>query len=194
MEDVKSGLDEDFLAAEASDLRAALPSDDKLSSINALVLRAEELDAQLRELEEKRKQLDDEHRRLVERDIPDAMREVGLSLVRLTDGSEVSLKDDVYASIPEAKLKYALRWLRQGGFGDLIKNEVRVLFGSGEDVEAQQVADFLLTSGRDFARKETVHPQTLRAFAREQLARGVILPEEGFAVHTVTQAKVKRPK
>jgi hypothetical protein len=187
-------LDTDFLAEEASDLRAAIPGDEKLASISAMVLRAEELEAELKQLEEDKKVRDEERRRLVERDIPDAMREVGLSLVRLTDGSEVSLKDDVYASIPEAKLRYALGWLRQQGFGDIIKNEVRVAFGSGEDVEAQQVADFLLQSGRDFARRETVHPQTLRAFAREQLQRGKTLPEDGFAVHTVTQAKVKRPK
>ena len=187
-------LDADFLADEASDLRAAIPADDKLAAINTLVLRAEELARELEELEETRKHKDDERRRLVERDIPDAMREVGLSLVRLTDGSEVSLKDDVYASIPEAKLRTALSWLRQQGFGDIIKNEVRVAFGSGEDLEAQQVADFLLQNGRDFARRETVHPQTLRAFAREQLARGRSLPEDGFAVHTVTTARVKRPK
>jgi hypothetical protein len=189
-----SELDADFLAEEASDLRAAIPRDEKLAQISQLVINAENLAEELKLLEDRRKELEEHHRRLVERDIPDAMREVGLSLVRLTDGSEVSLKDDVYASIPEAKLRYALGWLRQQGFGDIIKNEVRVAFGSGEDVEAQQVADFLLQSGRDFARRETVHPQTLRAFAREQLARGRSLPEDGFAVHTVTTARVKRPK
>ena len=65
--------------------------------------------------------------------IPTMMQEMNISTLKLADGSSVEVKPVYGASIPIAKREEAFKWLRDNDLGDLIKNEVTVAFGRGED-------------------------------------------------------------
>ena len=72
--------------------------------------------------------------------IPTMMQEMNISTLQLADGSSVEVKPVYGASIPIAKREEAFKWLRDNDLGDLIKNEVTVAFGRGEDNKAADYA------------------------------------------------------
>ena len=44
-------------------------------------------------------------------------------------------------------MESAYKWLRDNGLADIIKNEVSVQFGKGEDDKAKQLLDLAVTNG-----------------------------------------------
>ena len=58
---------------------------------------------------------------------------MGLSHLKLADGSTVDVKPNYSASITIANREKAFNWLRENGLGDIIKNEISVSFGRNED-------------------------------------------------------------
>ena len=73
------------------------------------------------------------------------MAEQGLSEIKLADGSNVSVKKEFRCTLPkdEAKREQAYKWLRNEKLGDIIKNNVFVTFGKGEDDKAKSLIDSL---------------------------------------------------
>ena len=127
-------------------------------------------------------------------DLPDLMTELGLTELKLSDGSVVSLKEDVDARITDDTRPGALRWLLEHGFGGLIKTEVSLSFGRGEHDEAERVVDELQAHYNNIALKEDVHPSTLKAFVREQMAAGTAVPVDLFHIYPYSKATIKRNK
>lgn len=125
-------------------------------------------------------------------DLPSLMTELGLTQLKLADGSVVSLKEDVDARISDDTRPGALRWLLDNGFGGLIKTEVSLSFGRGEHDQAIHVVDDLQQHYENVALKEDVHPSTLRAFVREQMAAGTAVPVDLFHVYPYSKATIKR--
>lgn len=167
---------------------------DKLDRIGRAGARVQELEGQIATLElsiESRKQ---EIQELRTRTIPDLLRSAGLNSFTLSDGTTVELKDEVFPDIPAAKREEAYAWLRENGHGDLIKHEIKVTFGMGEDLQALSLRKLLSehNSPLNFTEKETILPQSLRAWVREQERRGRDLPVEFFSVHRITKAELKK--
>lgn len=185
---------EDELYDDALERERELPNDQKLRGLSDLAARVRRKEEELESLREQQKNVQAERDRLVQQEIPDLMHELGMERFTLSDGTGVELKPEVYASIPEKNRDAALQWLRDNGYGDLIKHTLTVQFGMGEDRTAAQVADELVERGHDFTRKTTVLPQTLKAWVREQDSRGQMVPEDLINVHRVTVAKLKQPK
>lgn len=132
-------------------------------------------------------------RQLKEETIPCAMQELGLEKFTLTTGENVTIKNDVYASIPADQKPTAYAWLLNNGFGGLIKTEVTVSFGRGEKETAEKLAHELANKGLTTVISDDVHAQTLKAFLREQLANGSSIPLELFGARAVSVATVKAP-
>lgn len=185
---------EDELLQDAEGPQHGLPNDNRIKSLSSLAEEVREKDQKIEELKQKLKDTQYERDKLVQEHIPDMMHELGMEQFVLNDGTGVEIKPEVYASIPEAKREMALEWLRQNGFGDLIKRTLTLQFGMGEDERAAETAKELYEEGHNFQQKTTVLPQTLKAFVREQDRNGNLLPEELFSIHRVTVAKFKQPK
>lgn len=145
-------------------------------------------------VEQKLKELNSQLKVLTEQTLPDAMKEVGLRTFELDDGTEIGTKEEIFIGMPEQNKGACLSWLRDNGFGDLIKNEIKISFGMGDDVEATKLRDRLVSEGAAFDEKITVPFQTLKAWAREQDRKGNVIPENLFSVHRVSVAKLKAPK
>jgi len=131
--------------------------------------------------------------RVEREDLPELMREVGLSHLTLTNGVEVIVSEEVTASITEERRAAAHAWLREHNFGGLIKTLVTVPFGRGEEEDARRLAS-RIAEEHEVALTETVHPQTLKAFVKEQVEDGKPLPFDLFGVHPFSRAKIKLPK
>jgi hypothetical protein len=133
-------------------------------------------------------------RRLEEEDLPELMREVGLTEMKLSDGSAVTVKDEVSCAITEEKRTRAHAWLVEHGFGGLIKTEVVVAFGREEHDEALACAEKIHDElSREAVLEERVHPATLKSFIKEQREAGLTPPTDLFGIFTYAKAKVVAP-
>lgn len=169
-----------------------IPTNAEVGEIAALAKLQLSLVAQQQELELELKGLSEKLRRVQEIDLPAAMQQAGVSEIKLPDGYKITVKEDVYASIPAENKDGAFEWLREHGFGDLIKNEVAVSFGKGEEDQAASLLRELDANGwRNYQQKTAVHPQTLKALVREQLAKGAEFPMDLFGAGPITKAIIK---
>ena len=114
--------------------------------------------------------------------IPTMMSEMGLSHLKLMDGSSVDVKPKYSASISIANREAAFGWLRNNGLGDIIKNEISVSFGRNEDNKAADYANLAESQGYQPQQKLKVEPMTLKALVRERLEAGKEMPTEIFNV------------
>jgi len=130
-------------------------------------------------------------RRLLDVDIPELMTELGLVSITTDEGSKVEVQQFVDARIPISKQAQAFGWLRENGFGDLIKHQVISQFGTGEDAEAEAAALYLEGCGYATTNKLSVHPQTLKAWAREQDEHGTDIPDDLFGIYRGMTTKIK---
>jgi hypothetical protein len=127
---------------------------------------------------------------LTEETIPSVMQELGLTSLVLDTGQKLSVKQDVYASIPSGNKREAYDWLNENGFGGLIKISVDVEYGKGEAELAIALFKELQERGLSANAEESVHAQTLKAFLREQVASGASIPMDLFGARPVWVAKV----
>lgn len=133
-------------------------------------------------------------RQIEEFTLPELMREAGQEMLRNADGETVELKETLHASIPVANLQQALLWLEQHGQAAIIKRDLRLQFGKGEDEKADRALRLILEAGFSPQDKQSVHPQSLAAALRELIAAGEEVPMELLGAHVRAYAKVSPPK
>lgn len=126
--------------------------------------------------------------------LPELMEQCGMSEFKLPDGRKVKAGENVVCQISKENEPAAYAWLRANGHGGLIKRVVGAAFGVGKDEIAAALAAELREKGLDILDKSNVHYQTLQAFAREQLGKGVELPLDVFGVHRIKESKIVLPR
>jgi len=171
-------------------------SDDELKSIADLAERQIVLEDWIENEEARLKEGKENLAKLANELLPEAMKVAGVREFKLDNGFELELSAEIKASITKKNLEWCHEWLRDGGHGDLIKNEFKVVYGKGEDEFADNLAVHLSDTGRDFNQREFVHPQSLGAFVRVEVASNEHGEEweEKFGVFRWKQAKITRPK
>ena len=120
--------------------------DDMAALARALLDADQEVDNAEQELKDAKERA----RVLREETIPSAMQELGLEELKLNTGQKLSIKQEVYASIPAANKGQAYDWLNDHGFGGLIKVEVTTQFGKGEQEEAVRLSEQLRAMVQSF--------------------------------------------
>ena len=158
---------------------------DKIQEMQA-VQKALEMDEE--QIKQKKKHL--EH--LSGEVIPTMLSEMGLSFLKLADGSSVEVKTNYSATITQAKKEEAFNWLRQNGLGDIIKNEIVGSFGRSEDDKAAAYAELAKGQGHQPTQKLKVEPMTLKALVRERLEGGKEMPTELFNIFVGNKTTIKR--
>ena len=168
---------------------------DKTTNINKLADKIKELQAQQEQLQiqedaVKQKKKDIEY--LSGEVIPTMLSEMGLSYLKLQDGSSVEVKTNYSATITQANKEKAFNWLRENGLGDIIKNEISVSFGRNEDNKAADYAELAKGQGLEPQQKLKVEPMTLKALVRERLEAGKEMPTELFNIFVGNKTTIKR--
>lgn len=180
----------------AADMEANAPAinNEQLQMIADLADQQRTLEERITKGEVYLAQLKESLREISDKRLPNAMAEVGMSEFKLADGTKITIKDEVYCSIPKENPGPAFAWLRENNFDSLIKNEIMVSFGKGQDEDAIKVAHLIADAGFRPEQKQTVHPMTLKAFIKEQMGKGTDVPLEAFGAYAVARAKVALPK
>ncbi len=167
----------------------------KTDNIQSLADQVEKLDSLQKRLElqeENIKNTKKELDHLSAEVIPTMMSEMGLSHLKLMDGSSVDVKPHYSATITKANQEAAFNWLRNNGLGDIIKNEILVSFGRNEDNKAADYAALAAERGYQPTQKLKVEPMTLKALVRERLEAGKEMPTEIFNVFVGNKTTIKR--
>ena len=148
------------------------------------------------DLEDKLKAKKEERDDISSRVIPELLQEQGLSEIKLADGSKVSVKKEFRATLPKDDLRReaAYKWLRDQGLGDIIKNNVSVSFGKGEDNKAQQLVDLAVANGFTPQQKSDVAWNTLTALYEERVKAGLDMPSDVFSLWIKDKTKISRKK
>ena len=166
----------------------------KLDGVSRLANDAANLEQEISDAERLLKQKKDDLRKITDEQLPEILEEMGLQKFTLTDGSEISVSPLYAASIPVDRREDAYQWLRDHGFGDLVKNNVTVSFGVGEDDAAKEFTTLCDLQGYAPNQIEKVEPSTLRGWLRERVEAGDPVPLDLFGAFISQRATIKRSK
>ena len=184
-----------------SDIRDQMINDSKdfldtveVTTIAQECINLKKIEDEIAELEERLKDKKSDADHISSKVIPELLAEQGLSEIKLADGSKVSVKQEFRATLPkdEVRRDAAYQWLRDQGLGDIIKNNVSVTFGKGEDDKAQSLIDLAVANGYEPSQKSDVAWNTLTALYEERVKAGLDMPSDVFSLWIKDKTKISR--
>jgi len=167
---------------------------DNVNSLSTYVIQLQSLEDEVKIMEDNLKRKKEAADKISEEVIPEIMENMKLKTLKLQDGSAIEVKEIYGASIPVANREGAYKWLRDNDLGDLIKNEITVSFGRGEDNKANDYASLAEKNGYQPSQKMKVEPMTLKALYRERVESNQDLPSEHFNLFKGNKTKITRNK
>ena len=163
-----------------------------IQQLSGYCLELQGLEDDIQSKEEEIKKLKEQADKIASEIIPNMLAEQGLSSLKLADGSGVTIKKTYSCTVKKDNLESAYKWLRDNGLGDIIKNEVFVTFGKGEDNKAEQLLNLAVQEGFEPQQKSKVEPMTLKALYRERIEAGLDMPSDSFHLFVKDQTKISR--
>ena len=192
MSDLFAEMEADFEANLSNSVEKLDQGD--LTTVAGMAKAIRDKEEHVKELEEKLKAEKKSLLKMTDEDLPTMLAEIGLTAMKLDDGSEVTVKPTYGASILVDNKPKAFDWLREHGYDDIIKNTITCSFGRGEDDQAAAFKAVAEKEGYVPEQKTDIHAQTLRAFVRERVENGDEFPMELFGAYVGQRAIIKRGK
>jgi len=165
---------------------------DAAKTLSDKVIELKRIEDEIQNAEESISKLKEQAKTLSQFEIPKMMEEMHITKLKLKDGESVEIKKIYGASIPQQHQEAAFTWLRENGLGDIIKNDITVTFGRGEDNKASEDATLAQGQGFEPVQKIGVHPQTLKAVVRERLESGQEMPSDIIKTYAGNSTKITR--
>lgn len=182
----------DLIKEEAEKKAVAAPSSDNLSDLGQLIAQLERLKGELAEAENEVSRIKKEITKLEQTDIPEVFNQAGnLASIKLEDGAEVSVEDDLAVNVNKADELKLFQFLEEVGKKEIIKREFKIVFDRGQGADAQEAREKLLEDGLEFVENETVHHSTLKSVVKKLRKEGVEFPDY-VKLFEYKKTKVKR--
>lgn len=154
-------MDQDysFLEEDITDNKTVLS--ELMVCVNATI----SIDKQIEEHEKTLKELKEKRDKLGRDILPNYLLKNKVRDIELENGVSVSIKEEVYASIPKEveKAKKSVRWLFRNGGGDIVKDTLTVIDPEEELVKA------LESKGIEYEREYAVNSRTLSSWFKDAL-------------------------
>ena len=166
----------------------------EISTIAAECHKLKMIEDQVASAEEHLKQLKEKADNIGSIVIPELLAEQGLSEIKLDDGSSVKVKKEFRCTLPKDEVKRvaAYQWLRDNKLEDIIKNNIFVTFGRGEDDKAEQLLNLAAENGFQPEQKSDVAWATLTALFKERVGAGLDMPSDVFNTWIKDKTKITR--
>jgi len=172
--------------------------DDDVKSIAELAERQVVIEDWIEEQTARLKEAKENLVKISSEKLPEAMKQAGMLKFTLENGCVIEVKEGVHGNITKKNQPWCFGWLRDNNNGDLIKNEFKFTFGKGEGEQADNLAIHAEECGIDYNQKEFIHPQTLGAFVRTEVANPEVDHdaewEKNFGVYRSRVTTIERPK
>ena len=176
------------------DMRKDAPDQAKTIDPDALSTEVEKLQGiqkQIKDLEDKVKDLKEDEKYFSCNIIPKLMEDMNLASLKLKDGSELTVKKIFSATLKADKKAEGIHWLRDNGLGDIVKNNITVTFGQGEDNKAVEYAGLARERGYEPTQDEKVHHASLTVVMKDFKEKGNEIPSDLFSTFDGSQTKLK---
>ena len=192
-----------FTGSGSFDIRDEMINDSKdfLDNVEVTTIAEEcvnlkKIEDDIAAIEDQLKKKKEEADHISSKVIPELLAEQGLSEIKLADGSKVSVKKEFRCTLPKDQVKreQAYEWLRNEKLGDIIKNNVFVTFGKGEDDKAKSLIDLAVENGYEPNQKSDVAWNTLTALYEERVKAGLDMPSDVFHLWIKDKTKISRKK
>lgn len=200
----------DLAVLSADDVEAAKPpSDEQLKNVRDVAARLYKARRLVTKLLEEAKTTADEIEAIETKELPEAMRTIGMRRFELVGGFEIELEDVVHGNIKKDDKPKAFDWLREvterakNGWDAIIKNSITITFDKGDEKWADKFMRDLAKRKRPLQveREATIHAGTLKKFVKERVAaekKGDVAPEltlprDLFGVFEFTRANLVDP-
>ena len=167
---------------------------DQTKNLSDKVIELRNLEDQVAASENHTKDLKEKAKQLSNFDIPKMMEEMNVKKLKLKDGASIEVTNFYSARVTPEKQEEAFNWLRDHGLGDIIKNDITVTFGQGEENKALAYATLAKGQGFEPAQKEAVHAMTLKVTMEDWKNKGNEVPEDLFWTFDGNQTKIKGKK
>lgn len=170
-----------------------LPTNDELSSLSGLGQDLYTAEERVFAIERRLKLAKANRDHIANNLIPELMSELGVEELQMTGGRKIAVKP-ILSVVPLADdrpLVYAA--LEKMGAGSLIKTNVSVQFGRGDEQKVKDIIALLEEHGHAAKLTKKVEPPTLKKHIKDRLAEGLPIPA-CFNVKTFTQAKFTEGK
>jgi hypothetical protein len=146
-----------------------VPSTKELGDLMVLVNKFQSLEKEIEDISTRLDEKKANYNKLSTETIPNKLLELGLSEVKTINGDKITIQEFYSAKIDDENKELALHWLRENNLGDVIKHELKVQLGRGEDAKAEKLKVQLTKLKMNYIDVEGVHPQTLKAVVKEQV-------------------------
>ena len=176
------------------DMRKDAPDQAKTIDPDALSTEVEKLQGiqkQIKDLEDRVKDLKEDEKYFSCKIIPKLMEDMNLASLKLKDGSELTVKKIFSATLKADKKAEGIHWLRDNGLGDIVKNNITVTFGQGEDNKAVEYAGLARERGYEPTQDEKVHHASLTVVMKDYKEKGNEIPSDLFSTFDGSQTKLK---
>lgn len=173
-------------------------TDSDLARVSTLALRQRSLETEVIRRTAALREALNELRQVSEVELPDAMRDVGISELSLTDGTKVKLETKLIGT--KLTNPVGLAYVEDNGGASLIKTALTIEMDRGDVADARELVTELRRHklANKFKRlelEEHVHQSTIAAFCREKIEDGEDVPLDHLGVHRRTSTIVgSRPK
>ena len=121
--------------------------------------------------------------------IPEFLLQHGIKKMVLSDGREVTIKEDISPTIKDNGA--FVKWLQERGDDDIVKTKYSI--GKMSSKANAELSEFLLIGEYDYSADISVHPATRKAYLKTLLAGGmqrVDLPE-CINIYDIRKAVIK---
>ena len=196
MNDLLNMMEDDFEKTVSSVEKI---DQNKLTSVASVAKAIRVREELILDLEQKLKDEKKALLKMTDEDLPTMMTEANTIKFVMEDGSEVSIKPQYGASIRVDNRPTAYQWLRDNGFGYLIKNQIIVSFGVDEDEIATEFMNFIEGHLKVKYQKENlvsqvekIEPMSLRTWVKERNENGEEFPMELFGAFIGQRAVIKK--
>ena len=173
------------------DIAVVVTADD-LKNISNLAHDVIEGEKTVDKIEDELKAAKAKLRAVQEGTLPEAMKAVGMTSFKTTDGHSIEVKETLYASIAKKNMEEAIAWLVDNELSALVKSDVTIPFDKGEQEKMQQFLEFLEEHQvQNRIVTETVNTMSVKAAIKELLEDGVEVPLELFGAYFSRRAVVE---
>jgi hypothetical protein len=161
--------------------------------INDEIVKLNQLKKQKQKFEEILDSLNKDIKEISTKTIPDLLLNEGINPEEFsvkTDEYVFSCKKKYFASIAKERKDEAHNWLRENGYGSIIKSNVVIPAGRDENYLCE-VAEKLKQLQINYNLEEGVHHSTLKAFVKEQIENGEDIDFDLLGIYIVNEADIK---
>lgn len=167
---------------------------DALAKLGTLATELYEAEGEVSRCEETLKKAQKARDHLSQVQIPEVMEEAGLKKIETPSGITLEVISKIRGSLNAQSKNEAMNWLVENGHGGIVKHELVIALGKGDEEGAEELLSELETQGRQVKDSRSVHTSTLGSWMKEQLKEGEKPPSELFNIFEQRQTKIKKKK